>query len=101
MGKYSTPIMDGDKYKMSTKTKSELTIFQVVNTALYRIKYSGGGELPEVLRGMYTSAVLAQKDIDKYKVVQMSKKNPYVEQRKADIRAEQLAKSEDKLVSNA
>lgn len=81
-----------------TKNKSELTIYQVGNTALFRVKYAGGGELPEVLRGMYTTPILAQKDINKYKEVQAAKKNSYVEQRKADIKAEQ---EEEKLAANA
>lgn len=78
--------------------KNELTVYQVGNTALFRVHYVGGGETPDMLKGMYTAPALAQKDIDKYKEEQKSKKNSYVEQRKADIKAEQ---EENKLAANA
>lgn len=33
---------------------------------LFRIKFAGGGQLPEVLKGEYTRKLFAQRDIDKY-----------------------------------
>ena len=44
----------------------DLDIIKIQNTALFGLKFRGGGELPKVLSGMYTNPTLAQKAIDKY-----------------------------------
>jgi len=47
--------------------KKELVIERVANTALYALRFKGGGELPKALKGAsYTSPALAQREIDNY-----------------------------------
>ena len=43
-----------------------LVLKQVLNTALYKWVYDGGGQVPTYLRGMYTSPLDAQKAFDRY-----------------------------------
>jgi hypothetical protein len=37
-------------------------------SSLYEVYFKDGGEIPKVLKGLYTSAVEAQKSIETYKV---------------------------------
>lgn len=48
-------------------TKKELKIRIRNNTSHCEVYYEGGGELPQVLSGLYTNATLAQQAIDTYK----------------------------------
>lgn len=34
-------------------------------TGMYKIQFEGGGEVPDALKGLYTSHYFAQKDIDR------------------------------------
>jgi len=43
-----------------------MVLKQVVNTALYKWVYDGGGQVPAYLRGMYTSPIDAKKAMDRY-----------------------------------
>jgi len=44
----------------------ELKIINADNSALYALKFVGGGELPDVLKSSYTSQTEAAKAIDLY-----------------------------------
>ncbi len=50
------------------EVKKELIIIPVNRTSLYSIKWRGGGQVPDVLTGKYTSPKLAHDDIEKYMV---------------------------------
>jgi len=49
-----------------TENGKELKIYHVKNTALYKVAFTSGGELPEELSGMYTSPMFAEADIKAY-----------------------------------
>ena len=53
-----------DEYEETPK--KELKIYQVTNTALYKVAFTTGGKLPKHLSGMWTTPELAQKQIDVY-----------------------------------
>lgn len=61
-----------------TPNGKELKIYHVKNTALYKVAFTSGGELPEELSGMYTSPKFAQDAIEAYLAV----KNTKAEQKK-------------------
>jgi len=47
--------------------KKELEVVKVANTSLFALRFKGGGQLPEELNGsMWTSADLAEKEIQQY-----------------------------------
>ena len=48
------------------KKSKQLLIRQAPPMAMYEIYYEGGGEVPTTLTGLYTSQLMAQKDIDMY-----------------------------------
>ncbi len=52
----STMLIDGRNFK----------VFHVANTALYKIGSEHGGEMPEPLKGMYTSPSLAWERLEKF-----------------------------------
>ena len=53
--------------KKEKKVQSRTMVLkQVVNTALYKWVYGGGGQVPTYLRGMYTSPIDAQKAMTRY-----------------------------------
>jgi len=53
--------------------KRTLQIVKVDNTALYAVKFDGGGALPDALDGhMWTSPVLAEEAIEQYESSQES-----------------------------
>jgi hypothetical protein len=49
-----------------TDNGKELKIYHVKNTALYKVAFTTGGELPAELQGMYTSPKFAQDAIEAY-----------------------------------
>lgn len=49
-----------------TEAGKELGIYRVANTALYKIAFTSGGELPKALEGMYTSPSKAMTAIEGY-----------------------------------
>ena len=52
--------------EIQTKVPKELKIYQIANTALYKVAFTTGGELPEELSGKWTNPKLAQESIDTY-----------------------------------
>jgi hypothetical protein len=55
---------------MEENNMSEYKGFNIVNPpnvgVMYKVTSIGSGSVPVILRGMYTSAVEAQRDVDKY-----------------------------------
>lgn len=49
-----------------TPNGKKLQIMKVPNTALYRVAFSEGGELPKELQGMWTAPYTAQRSIETY-----------------------------------
>ena len=52
-----------DREYRSSKEKN-LKIYRVKNSGLYCIKFTGGGQVPDALAGMFTSPMLAEKAIE-------------------------------------
>lgn len=46
--------------------RKELKVGPKENTALYRVYYDNGGELPKCLSGLFTTPEVAQNAIDNY-----------------------------------
>ena len=53
--------------------KKNLFIAPVPNTSLYEVKFKGGGEIPDEIKGQYTNAKIAQEAIDRMFVVRSRK----------------------------
>lgn len=49
-----------------TENGKELKIFQIKNSALYKVAFATGGELPPELDQMFTNPLIASKAIEKY-----------------------------------
>lgn len=49
-----------------TPNGKEITLVRCPKTAHLRIQFTSGGELPEKLSGLYTSELIAYKDIFNY-----------------------------------
>lgn len=47
-------------------TKKEIKIYHEWNESLYRMKFIGGGQLPEILGGLWTSVKAAEQMRDLY-----------------------------------
>lgn len=47
--------------------EKDIEIVPVPNTALWKIRFTGGGEVPAVMRGLYTSPAIAQAAIERAK----------------------------------
>lgn len=47
-------------------SKKELEVFHEWNDPLYQLRFKGGGQLPEALKGKYTSVREAEKYRDMY-----------------------------------
>lgn len=54
-----------EKAPTSTKPKKKLVI-KSAPYSMFKIGYEGGGETPDDLKGLYTSQVNAQKQLDSY-----------------------------------
>lgn len=52
-------------FEVPTKMK-RLTVINPPNSAMWQIKYEGGGEVPDELKGMYTSEGKAIQDINRF-----------------------------------
>ncbi len=51
---------------LKTPNGKEIGIYRVANTALYRIAFVTGGEVPRELEGMFTAPSMAAKAIEAY-----------------------------------
>lgn len=47
-------------------SKKELEIYHEYNNPLYKLRFKGGGELPEALKGSFTSVIEAERMRDLY-----------------------------------
>ena len=54
------------KKKEKVVQPRNMVLKSIVNTALYKWVYQGGGQVPTYLRGMYTSPTDAKKAMDRY-----------------------------------
>lgn len=52
--------------EIKTEGGKEFGIWKVANSALYRIGFKGGGEVPKDLKGMWTDPYQAQRAIESY-----------------------------------
>lgn len=50
----------------TTPKGKEIKIYKVANSALYKVAFTDGGELPDSLKGRWTNPKLAQDSIDTY-----------------------------------
>lgn len=58
--------MELEDREYKSKTDKNLKICRVKNSGLFAIKFTGGGEVPDDLKGMWTTPSLAEAAIEKY-----------------------------------
>lgn len=60
-----TTAQSGKKTRTSTKLERELKVYPA-KYSMHKIAYDGGGEIPKILKGLFTSYEIAKNHLDRY-----------------------------------
>lgn len=84
--------MDAQEGNNMAGSKKEINIFHEWNDALYQMKFIGGGQLPEALKGKFTSIKEAEKMRDLYYAGRLPKRTQTIQSVAEEKKSAQVAK---------